>query len=110
MTKVEKNKTQSESKEMIQLRNINEGVGNTRMERKKYQIYRDAILQAVSEAPQGILFKELPDRVRKLLPSDAPVALGSVTWHVTSVKLDLEARGLIQRQPGRGPQRLNMPS
>ncbi|MCZ7544494.1 MAG: hypothetical protein M5R40_13685 [Anaerolineae bacterium] len=31
---------------------------------------------------------------------------GSVGWHVTTVKLDLEARGLIERVPQSRPQRL----
>jgi Family of unknown function (DUF6958) len=32
--------------------------------------------------------------------------LGSVGWYTTSVNLDLEARGLIERVPGAQPQRL----
>jgi hypothetical protein len=33
---------------------------------------------------------------------------GSISWYVTTVKLDLEARGLIARVPGSHPQRLRM--
>ena len=31
---------------------------------------------------------------------------GSVTWYVTTVKLDLEARGVIERIPKSRPQRI----
>jgi len=30
-------------------------------------------------------------------------------WHVTSVKLEMEVRGEIERIPGRVPQRLKLP-
>ena len=33
---------------------------------------------------------------------------GSITWYVTTVKLDLEARGLIERIPRSSPQRLRL--
>ena len=93
-------------KEMVTLLNINEGVGNTNMAREKYEVYKEAILKAVPAIEEGITFKELPRAVKKLLPRDKLDQLGSVTWHVTSVKLDLEARGLIERIPGSKPQRV----
>ena len=92
--------------EMIQLQNINRGVGNTRLEKGRYEIYRQAILQAVPTTVTGILFKDLPAAVREHLPIEKLAQLGSVSWHVTTVKLDLEARGLIERIPGSKPQRL----
>jgi len=33
---------------------------------------------------------------------------GSISWYVTTVKLDAEARGLIQRVPKSRPQRLRL--
>ncbi len=33
---------------------------------------------------------------------------GSVGWYATTVKLDLEARGLIERMPGESPQVLRL--
>ncbi len=33
---------------------------------------------------------------------------GSISWYVTTVKLDLEARKVIERVPGSRPQRLRM--
>ena len=92
--------------EKVSLLNANPGVGNTRMARSKYLAYREAILAAVPQDASGIPFKELAGKVKTLLPEDRLPELGSVTWHVTAVKLDLEARGLIERIPGCKPQRL----
>ncbi len=72
----------------------------------KYAAVKAAILQAVSENERGILFKDLPGRVEALLSPDDLKNLGSVGWYTTTVKLDLEARGLIERVPGTKPQRL----
>lgn len=97
-----------QSKDMLELLNVNEGVGNTRMSTWKYGIYREAILAAIPPSEEGISFKSLPPEVAKILPQEHLKDLGSVTWHVTSVKLDLEARGLIERIPKRKPQHLRL--
>ena len=34
---------------------------------------------------------------------------GSVGWYATAVKLDLEARGELERVPGAKPQRVRLP-
>lgn len=71
--------------------------------RTKYDAVRCAILQAIGEA--GVLhFSDLPARCAALLPDFE----GSIGWYVTSVKLDLEARGEIERLPGKGKQRLQL--
>ena len=51
---------------------------------------------------------ELNDQLNKLLTNKIP---GSISWYGETVKLDLEARGLIQRTPGK-PQkyRLKIPN
>lgn len=72
----------------------------------KYRTVRDAILKAVTKKGEGLPFKELPSRVRELLSADELSKLGSVSWYTTTVKLDLEARGELQRVPGSRPQRL----
>lgn len=71
--------------------------------RAKYDAVRVAILQAIGEA--GVLhFSDLPERCAALLPDFE----GAIGWYVTSVKLDLEARGEIERLPGVGKQRLQL--
>jgi hypothetical protein len=60
----------------------------------------------VPKRADGIPFGELPGRVRDLLGAEALENLGSVTWYTVTVKLDLEARGEIERVPRSRPQRV----
>ena len=66
---------------------------------------KSALLEVIPAEPGAIAFGELRDAVRPHLPTEVFEG-ASVGWFVTSVKLDLEARGLIERVPGSGPQRL----
>ena len=94
--------------ETILTLNVNypKGKGGTRMNAERYEVYRKAILKAVPRSRDGILFSDLSAVVEALLPEAARTRMGSVMWNVTTVKLDLEARGLIARVPGSAPQRL----
>lgn len=67
-------------------------------------LVREAALGAI-QAHGVIPFKELTSEVRRRLegPFD-----GSASWYVTTAKLDLEARGIIERSPGRRPQHLRI--
>ncbi|MEQ8509101.1 MAG: hypothetical protein RIB43_08860 [Rhodospirillaceae bacterium] len=58
----------------------------------------------------GVLFADLPDLVRAQLSQEDLLNLGSVSWHVTTVKLELEVRGEIMRSRGAGKQRLYIKS
>lgn len=86
--------------------NYEKGKGGTRMNAARYAAYRKAILRAVPRGERGILFTDLPAAVETALPRGMGKSMGSVMWNVTTVKLDLEARGLIERVPGSKPQRI----
>jgi hypothetical protein len=75
-----------------------------RIERQKYEAIKAAILAAIAEARE-LPFSQLTEAVeaRLIVPFD-----GSVGWYTTTVKLDLEARGLIERVPGKQPQHLRL--
>jgi hypothetical protein len=68
--------------------------------RDKYEIIRDAILSALQKQNE-ISFMNLSRAVEKQVNGNFK---GSVTWYVTTVKLDLEARGVIKRVPNSRPQ------
>jgi hypothetical protein len=89
----------------IQTLNITPGRGGFRVARDKYDATRKAILEVVRANGEGVLFSELPRAVARKLPK-ALFANASVPWYTTVVKLDLEARGEIERVPGAKPQRL----
>jgi len=76
----------------------------------KYDLVRAAILHAVDRAgPEGLAASDIADAVRARLSRNALDGLGSVTWHATTVKLTLEAQGLLCRRPGSAPARLVRP-
>jgi hypothetical protein len=68
--------------------------------KEKYDIIRSAILCVLKEQKE-IGFMKLARAVEKEMNGSFD---GSVTWYVTTVKLDLEARGEIKRVPNSRPQ------
>lgn len=78
----------------------------TRIDQWKYDCVRSAIRKSLPEQGNGLLFKELPDRVKMNLSEENLSELGSVTWYTTTVKLDMEVKGEIYRVPRSNPQRL----
>ena len=81
--------------------------GVTNIPTWKFEAIRTAILAAVDEAgPEGLPFGQVATEVKERLSADELADLGSVGWHATSVKLELEVRGEIFRMPGVSPQRI----
>lgn len=81
-----------------------EGKQGVNIERAKYDIMRDTIVRIVGQRP-GITFTELAQAAAAELHATFH---GSVVWYVTTVKLDLEARGVLERLPDHSPQRLHL--
>lgn len=82
-----------------------QGKQGVNISRAKYDTVCEAILQVVG-AQGEIQFKDLPAAVEAELHKPFE---GSLSWYVTTIKLDLEARGLIERVRGSSPQRLRLP-
>ena len=80
------------------------GKTGVNIDRQKYDVVREAILEAV-RTNGAITFGDLAAEVRSKL--EATFA-ESISWYVTTVKLDLEARGEIVRLQKSGPQRLTL--
>lgn len=81
-----------------------QGKQGVNIDRARYDAVKQAILEAVAERGE-VPFAELDSAVAARLPADFT---GSIGWYTTTVKLDLEARGLIERVPGRSPQVLRL--
>ncbi|MDE2816425.1 MAG: hypothetical protein OXK81_06955 [Chloroflexota bacterium] len=78
------------------------GKAGVNIDKQKYDTVRGAILQSLQE--HGTLtFGDLTAEVRRRLEG---TFTGSISWYVTTVKLDLEARREIARVPKSSPQRL----
>lgn len=81
--------------------------GVTRLPRWKYDCVRAAIVEAVKGAgAEGFPMSELAAAVRARLSAEELSRLGSVSWHMMAVKLNLEVENEISRLPGVTPQRL----
>lgn len=79
------------------------GKQGLRVNEARYGAMRRALLASIPRSSTGVAFADLPGLVRPRLPAGWT---GSVMWHVTAVKLDMETRGEIERVPGVTPQRL----
>ena len=78
------------------------GKAGVNIDKQKYDAVREAIVLSLRK--HGTLtFGDLTAEVRKRLEGEFA---GSISWYVTTVKLDLEARGEIVRVPKSSPQRL----
>ncbi len=87
------------------IRNPNTGRDDGTIATDKYDAMKSALLAVIPRGAEGVPFRGLADRVKPHL--DASVFEGaSIGWYTTTVKLDLEARGLLERVPGAKPQRL----
>jgi len=81
-----------------------QGKQGVNISRKKYDVVRAAIVDSVRTHSE-ITFADLVEDVRRRLAGQFD---GSINWYVTTVKLDLEARGVVERIPGKSPQRLRL--
>ena len=81
-----------------------EGKHGVNISQHKYDTVRAAI-EACLRDRADLTFTELIEAVTERL---ATTFDGSISWYVTTVKLDLEARGVIRRVNGSQPQRLRL--
>ena len=81
------------------------GKQGTRIAKDRYDAMRKALLAVIPKKKDGVAFGDLKTLVPAKLRGDVFEG-ASVTWYLVTVKLDLEARGEIERVPGRGPQRV----
>jgi hypothetical protein len=72
--------------------------------KRRYDIVADYILKIVKQHP-NITFDELTQKANADLSDTFD---GKVTWYVVTVKLDLEARGKIERVPKTSPHQLRL--
>lgn len=71
---------------------------------RRYEPIKNFILQTIRER-KTITYEELNDLAVKKLSKNFD---GKVPWYVVTVKLDLEARGVIERVPKTSPHALRL--
>ena len=80
------------------------GKKGVRIARAKYDAVFNFILEKVRDRP-GLTFSDLGDLAEQEL---APTFDGKVLWYITTVKLDMEARHVIERVPRTSPHQLRL--
>jgi hypothetical protein len=80
------------------------GKAGVNIDRQKYEMMRDIIVDIIALSGE-FDFRDLPNAVGRRLNNSFD---GSIGWYTTTVKLDLEARGIIERIPNSRPQRLRL--
>ena len=80
----------------------------TRIHRWKYDLLRGIILDILAGSPDGVQFRSLPSLIEERLTPEQRASLGSVSWYTTTVKLDMEVKGDIERVPRATPQLLRL--
>ena len=81
-----------------------EGKTGVNLLQSKYNQVKDTLISILNESGE-ISFKQLNDTAIKKLDGKFD---GKIPWYVVTVKLDLEARGTIERIPKSSPQRVRI--
>ncbi|MEB2777838.1 hypothetical protein SYJ56_21160 [Algoriphagus sp. D3-2-R+10] len=81
-----------------------EGKKGVNILRRRYDTIKDFILKAIDDREE-IGFDELTDFAVDKLSTTFD---GKVVWYIVTVKLDLEARNIIERVPKTSPHKLRM--
>ena len=93
------------TKEMFQALHPDPDKQGTRVTKATYDVYKEALLKVIPGTPEGIEFMSLSKAVKPHVPSEV-LETTSAGWWTTVLKLDLEARGLIERVNIKGRQRV----
>ena len=91
------------TKEMFEALHPDPSKQGTRVTKATYEAYKTALLNIIPESTEGVAFSDLSKAVQPHVPEDI-LESTSAGWWTTTVKLDLEARGLIERVPKTGKQ------
>ncbi len=75
-----------------------------RISKAKYDLIREAIIETM-RSREELTFMQVAEAVNEKLSGKFD---GSITWYVTTVKLDLEARKVIRRVPKTNPPQLRL--
>jgi len=81
----------------MRLRHRNPHAGRPYVRSDKYLLVSQAVMQRLPETGSGMTAEELVARLAHDLPSNLFPTAASIRWFMTAVRIDLEARGRIQR-------------
>ncbi|SDY77997.1 hypothetical protein SAMN04487939_10643 [Lysobacter sp. yr284] len=91
----------SERDDRIEIENAVSPGHRQRVDRAKYTAMRDALLAVLPAAPPGLSVAEAKDALLPGLPEALFPGGAKAGWWLKAVQLDLEAKGTIERAPGK---------
>jgi len=81
-----------------------QGKNGVNILKRRYDLIKDFIVDTISKHKE-ITYEAINDLAVKQLSDSFD---GKVVWYIVTVKLDLEARGIIERIPKTSPHKLRM--
>ena len=79
------------------------GKSGSNVNPEKYHLIREAMLDITPTEGEGLTLDEMVTLIEPKMPKE--LFPNGVTWYTVTVKLDLEAKGLVERQPNKRPLR-----
>jgi hypothetical protein len=92
--------------EMIEIESITSPGRTERVNRAKYAVMREALLQVLPHEPPGMTVAEAKTALLEHLSPELFPGGAKAGWWLKAVQLDLEAKGVIERAPSK-PVRLH---
>ncbi|MEM7626511.1 MAG: hypothetical protein AAF333_13025 [Planctomycetota bacterium] len=89
--------------EKIEVENVNVPGHTSRVDKTKYDAMRQSLLAALPKRAPGLTHKQILEAITPKLPQDLWPGGAKAGWWSKTVQLDLEAKGLIVRDPDAKP-------
>jgi hypothetical protein len=83
----------------VTIKNVNHPGSTSTVDAAKYHAMREAMLKVLPAAAPGLTAAQMRDDLMAHLPEDLFPGGAKAGWWAKSVQLDLEAKGLIAREP-----------
>lgn len=81
-----------------------DGKKGVNIDSAKYNQVRKTLIEILQKQPE-ITYQEMDRMANERLKDHFK---GSISWYVVTIKLDLEARGIIERIPGTSPHKIRI--
>lgn len=94
-----KTATEREADGRITVENVNVPGYTTRLDATMYTAMRRALLEVLPSQPPGLTQAEMLQAVVPHLPQELFPGGAKAGWWAKSVQLDLEAKGIVEREP-----------
>ncbi|WP_394171026.1 DUF6958 family protein [Saccharospirillum alexandrii] len=86
------------SPEKVAMENINSPGHVVRVDKRKYEAMKTALLAVIPNTEPGLTVAELKQQLLPLLPEDLFPGGDKAGWWLKGVQLDLEAKAIIVRE------------